>query len=92
MGASEIRDLPKDHWPQPEGFIHRVGACRAGEDRENSVVNSDFECHDIDNLFIIDSTTHPRVTSLWSGGTAVAAMGTFAAQRIIKNHFTRSDM
>ena len=92
MGAAEIKDMPKGHWPEPEGFMHTVGSCRAGADRKNSVINSDFECHDIDNLFVVDSTAHPRVTSLWSGGAAVSAMGTYAAQRIIKNHFTRSSV
>jgi len=87
MGAKEIRQVPA--WPQSHRFMHRVGACRAGENRTISVVNSNFECHDISNLFIVDATTHPRVSSLWSGGTVVAAMATFAANRIIKNHFSR---
>ena len=92
IGAKEIRDNPEDHWPQPEGLAHHVGSCRAGTDRENSVVNSNFECHDIANLFIVDSSTHPRVTSLWSGGTVAAVVGTFAAQRIVANHFRRSSV
>ncbi len=92
MGAREIRDMPAGHWPRTEGFMHTVGTCRAGSDRSNSVINSDFECHDIDNLFVVDSSSHPRVTSLWSGGTAVSVIGTYAAQRIIKNHFTRSSI
>lgn len=72
------------------GFIHEVGGCRAGTDGKNSVVNSNFECHDIANLFVVDSSSIPRETSLWSGGTVAAVVGTFAARRIIAQHFRRS--
>ncbi|MBI4482087.1 MAG: GMC family oxidoreductase [Acidobacteria bacterium] len=94
MGAKELRDV---HRLPYEGarlgpILHEVGACRGGVDRRNSVVDSDFECHDIANLFIVDSCTPPGATSLWSGGTVAAVMGTFAAQRMIANHFRRKTM
>ncbi|MBI2819846.1 MAG: GMC family oxidoreductase [Acidobacteria bacterium] len=88
MGAKEIRDSPGIAFP----FIHGVGACRAGADRKNSVVNPNFECHEVPNLFIVDSTTHPRVTSLWSGAMVTASVATFAAERILTNHFKRSQI
>lgn len=94
IGAKEIRSAEGRDRDRTSirKFYHEVGACRAGVDRTNSVVNPNFECHDIANLFIVDSNTHPRVASLWSGGTVVAIVATFAAQRIIANHFRRSQL
>ncbi|MBI4482086.1 MAG: GMC family oxidoreductase [Acidobacteria bacterium] len=92
MGAQEIRGDTEGDGSLRPGMIHEVGGCRAGADRKNSVVNSNFESHDIANLFIVDSMTHPRVTSLFSGGAVVAVVGTFAAQRMIKNYFRRSQI
>ena len=92
MGAKEIREEKDANVRRTGGIIHEVGACRAGTDRSNSVINSDFECHDINNLFIADCTAVPRQTSLWSGGTVAAVIGTYGAQRIIKNHFSRSSL
>ena len=92
MGAKEIRRVPEHHRITVQPFTHEVGACRGGVDRRNSVVNSDFECHDITNLFVVDSSTVPVETSLWSGGTVAAVMGTYAAQRIIGNHFSRNSV
>ena len=91
IGAAEIRDDTTQPWVKIGAtIIHETGACRAGTDPKNSVINPNFECHDIANLFVVDSTSHPRVTSLWSGGTVAAVVGTFAAERIIANHFRRS--
>ncbi|MBI4483515.1 MAG: GMC family oxidoreductase [Acidobacteria bacterium] len=96
MGAKEVRDDPAEPVRRtiasPAGLRHDVGSCRAGEDPKNSVINANFECHDIANLFIVDSSTHPRATSLWSGGAVVATVGIFAADRIIAKHFSRSQM
>ena len=101
MGAKEIRDDPRIEalrkgglgGPSGSGGLgHRTGSVRAGVDRKNSVVNSNFECHDIQNLLMVDSETHPRSTSLWSGGIVASCVGTFAAQRIIANHFKRSQI
>ena len=92
MGAREIRRTPEHPRITVQPFTHEVGACRGGADRTNSVINSDFECHDIANLFVVDSSAVPVETSLWSGGAVAAVMGTYAAQRIIANHFSRNDL
>lgn len=85
MGATDIR-VSGQTGTRP--FMGIVGGCRAGVDRKNSVVNPDFESHDIANLFVADAMAIPRIYSLWGGGTAAATTSTFAAQRIIANHFT----
>ena len=65
----------------------QLGSCRAGADRSISVVNSDFESHDVENLLICDGSVLPRKAS--DGyGAPVATVATYAAQRIVKKHFS----
>lgn len=69
-------------------IAHGVGTCRAGFDPKSSVVNVNFESHDIDNFFICDASVVPRSAS----GDAVGPIATacvLAAQRIVANHFSR---
>ncbi|MBI2821902.1 MAG: GMC family oxidoreductase [Acidobacteria bacterium] len=65
----------------------QLGSCRAGADRSVSVVNSDFESHDVENLFICDGSALPRKAS-HGYGAPVATMATYAAQRIVARHFS----
>jgi choline dehydrogenase-like flavoprotein len=37
---------------------HQAGTCRMGNDPRTSVVNKTCQVHDIDNLFVIDSSVH----------------------------------
>jgi choline dehydrogenase-like flavoprotein len=37
---------------------HQAGTCRMGADPKASVVNRDCQLHDVDNLFVIDSSVH----------------------------------
>jgi choline dehydrogenase-like flavoprotein len=62
-------------------------SCRAGSDRSNSVVNSDFESHDVDNLLICDQSVQPRIASR-GFGSPVAMFATYAAQRMVANYFS----
>ncbi len=67
--------------------IMQLGSCRAGADRSISVVNSDFESHDVENLLICDGSVLPREAS--DGyGAPVATVATYAAQRIVKKYFS----
>jgi choline dehydrogenase-like flavoprotein len=45
-------------------FGHVCGTCRAGDDPTNSVVDRDGRSHDVENLFVADSSFFPS-----SGGT-----------------------
>lgn len=69
-------------------IAHGVGTCRAGSDAKSSVVDSNFQSHEVENLFICDASVQPRSAS----GDAVGPLATIsvlAAQRIIANHFKR---
>ena len=37
---------------------HQAGTCRMGNDPKGSVVNRSCQVHDVDNLFVIDSSVH----------------------------------
>lgn len=69
-------------------IAHGVSTCKAGADARTSVVNQNFESHDVDNLMICDASVQPRTAS----GDAVGPLATIsvlAAQRIVANHFKR---
>jgi len=65
--------------------------CRAGADKSNSVINSDFESHDVENLFICDGSVMPCVPAVFGqGGSAIAMLACHASQRIVAKHFSRA--
>ena len=87
MGATKISDISKPLRAQGGGAT--VASCRAGSDPKESVVNSDFECHDVDNLFLCDASVVPGVPSAHNGGTGTAYMACYAWRRIVAKHFSR---
>jgi choline dehydrogenase-like flavoprotein len=70
------------------GGGHANGTCRAGSSRNNSVIDQNFESHEIKGLFIADASSYPRAISS-NCGLVAAIMGAFAARRIVRNHFSR---
>jgi choline dehydrogenase-like flavoprotein len=86
MGAKRIGDITA---PLPtEGSGGGSGGCRAGADRRTSVVNSDFECHDIDNLFICEGSVFPSLATFHNTGAHAAMLGCHAWRRIVTKHFS----
>jgi hypothetical protein len=86
MGAKKVSDITA---PLPtEGSGGGSGGCRAGADRQHSVVNSDFECHDIENLFICDGSVYPSLPTFHNTGAHSALLGCHAWRRIVKKHFS----
>ena len=67
---------------------HETSSCRAGEKADNSVVNSDFECHDIDNLFVNSAAVIPRGNLSFSQ-IPTCVVAAYAWRRIVENHFSR---
>lgn len=86
MGAAEIsKRFPASFKGQGGG--HTNGTCRAGGDRANSVINQNFESHEVKGLFIADASAYPRASI--NSGSFAAIMGAFAARRIVAHHFSR---
>ena len=69
------------------GGGHGNGTCRAGSDRRNSVINQNFESHDVKGLFVVDASSYPRA-GIFSGINA-AIMGAFGGRRLVENYFSR---
>ncbi|MCH7343768.1 GMC family oxidoreductase [Pelomonas sp. CA6] len=65
----------------PAMLAHVCGTCRAGSNPDDSVVDADNRCHELDNLYIVDASFFPS-----SGGTnpslTIAANALRVAQRI----------
>ena len=68
--------------------VHHSGTARAGANRETSVCNSDFDCHDIDHLLITSAASIPR-TTFSDGMGPTASCAAYAWRRMIANHFSR---
>jgi len=85
MGAKEISGSVDEVSVRTVAGI--TGSCRAGSDRSNSVVNSDFESHDVENLLICDASSPPRIASR-GFGSPVAVFATYAAQRLVTKYFS----
>jgi len=58
--------------PPLEANFHNVGTARMGNDPAESVVNSYGKAHDVDGLFLVDSTVLPTSGAVNSGLTIAA--------------------
>ena len=85
MGATRVTSSEK----AMRGLFHPhvLGTCRAGSNASTSVTDAHFRAHDADNLFICDGSVIPR-TGTGNSGMVVATVATFAAQRIVQDHFS----
>lgn len=66
--------------PDVQQNYHSVGTARMGADASNSVVNGDCRSHDVDGLYVVDSSVLPTSGALNSGLT-IAAVALRAASR-----------
>ena len=69
-------------------IAHGISTCKAGSDPKVSVVNNNFESHDVSGLFICDGSVVPRSSSGDAVGP-IATVSVLAAKRIIANHFKK---
>jgi choline dehydrogenase-like flavoprotein len=51
---------------------HQCGTCRFGEDPITSVLNLDCRAHEVDNLYVVDSSFFPSSASVSPGLTVIA--------------------
>ena len=54
------------------GVAHQAGTCRFGNDPETSVLNSDCRAHEIDNLYVVDTSIFPSISAVNPALTAMA--------------------
>ncbi|MCH8819134.1 MAG: hypothetical protein IIB03_02310, partial [Acidobacteria bacterium] len=73
---------------QSFNVLHEVGTCRAGVNRENSVVTPEFDSHDVKNLMICSAAAIPNANHTASH-MATVSVSCYAWRRIVANHFSR---
>ena len=54
------------------GVAHQAGTCRMGEDSESSVVDRDCKAHELDNLYVADTSVFPSIGAVNPALTAMA--------------------
>ena len=54
------------------GVAHQAGTCRMGADPETSVLNPDCRAHELDNLYVVDTSVFPSIGAVNPALTAMA--------------------
>jgi choline dehydrogenase-like flavoprotein len=54
------------------GVAHQAGTCRMGADAETSVLNADCRAHELDNLYVVDTSVFPSIGAVNPALTAMA--------------------
>ena len=67
IGIDPIKSSTKemaDHFKQNASSIfHPCGTCKMGPDKDTGVVSNRLKVHDLDNLWIVDASVFPNITS-----------------------------
>jgi choline dehydrogenase-like flavoprotein len=63
---------------------HQAGTCRMGNDPRGSVVNKDCQIHDVDNVFIIDSSVHVN-NGGFNPALTIMAIAYYASGTLVRN-------
>jgi choline dehydrogenase-like flavoprotein len=54
------------------GCAHQAGTCRFGTDAATSVLNVDCRAHEVDNLYVVDTSVFPSIGAVNPALTAMA--------------------
>jgi choline dehydrogenase-like flavoprotein len=54
------------------GVAHQAGTCRFGTNPESSVLNPDCRAHEVDNLYVVDTSFYPSISAVNPALTAMA--------------------
>ena len=54
------------------GVGHQSGTCRFGTDPQTSVLNTDCRAHEVDNLYVVDTSFFPSIGAVNPSLTAIA--------------------
>lgn len=63
---------------------HQAGTCRMGDDPKGSVVNKACQVHDVDNLFVIDSSVHVT-NGGFNPALTIMALAYYASDELVRN-------
>jgi choline dehydrogenase-like flavoprotein len=54
------------------GVAHQSGTCRFGTDPKSSVLNTNCQAHEVDNLYVVDTSFFPSIGAVNPALTAIA--------------------
>jgi choline dehydrogenase-like flavoprotein len=96
----EVQATRAEKWLQEAGAIHVVrsagkgelvaagqhqaGTCRMGADPKASVVNRDCQLHDVENVFVIDSSVHVT-NGGFNPALTIMAIAYYASASLVRN-------
>jgi choline dehydrogenase-like flavoprotein len=63
---------------------HQAGTCRMGDDPNGSVVNRYCQIHDVDNVFVIDSSVHVT-NGGFNTALTIMAVAYYASAALVRN-------
>jgi len=67
------------------GVAHQAGTCRFGEDPQTSVLDANCKAHELDNLYVVDTSFFPSIGAVNPALTAIAnaiRVGEHLAERL----------
>ncbi len=89
LGMHHDHLLPRHAYLKNEipvaGCAHQAGTCRFGADPATSVLNTDCRAHEVDNLYVVDTSFFPSIGAVNPALTAMAnalRVGEHIADRI----------
>ena len=77
-------DLMAGHPTMVSAGQHQAGTCRMGDDPRGSVVNKFCQVHDVDNVFVIDSSVHVT-NGGFNPALTIMAVAYYASDALVRN-------
>jgi choline dehydrogenase-like flavoprotein len=76
IGMEEHHLLPRHAYLKNDipvaGVAHQAGTCRFGSDPATSVLDTDCRAHEVDNLYVVDTSFFPSIGAVNPALTAMA--------------------
>jgi choline dehydrogenase-like flavoprotein len=76
LGMQEHHLVPRHAYLKTDipvaGVAHQAGTCRFGTDPQTSVLNVDCRAHELDNLYVVDTSFFPSIGAVNPALTAMA--------------------
>lgn len=76
IGMAEHHILDKNYYMNMDipiaGVAHQAGTCRFGTDPKTSVLDTNCKAHELDNLYVVDTSFFPSIGAVNPGLTAMA--------------------
>jgi choline dehydrogenase-like flavoprotein len=76
IGLSQHHVLDKNFYMNMSiplaGVAHQAGTCRFGNDPSSSVLDADCKAHELDNLYVVDTSFFPSIGAVNPALTAMA--------------------